>query len=120
VAPTVAVDVPLAAELATEEVFGPVVAVTAVDSFDEAVHRANSSRYGLSASLFSRDLARALEFSRRIQAGIVKINQESTGLEPHVPFGGVKASSSGSAEQGKAAREFFTTWKTTYVDWSTL
>ena len=58
----------------------------------------------------------AHHFAHDIRAGVVKVNQESAGLEFHVPFGGTKASSSGSREQGKAAREFFTEWKTVYVD----
>src|SRR5207248_1162801 len=95
---------------------GPVAALIPAAGYEEAVELANDTPYGLSASLFTRDLGRAMAFAREIQAGIVKINQESAGVEPHVPFGGFKSSSSGSREQGKAAREFFTQWKTVYID----
>jgi aldehyde dehydrogenase (NAD+) len=101
--------------LAREEIFGPVVALLVVDSYEEAVASANDTPYGLSASVFTKDLDRALDFANEIRAGVVKINQESAGVELHVPFGGMKASSSGPREQGKAAREFFTQSKTVYV-----
>ena len=71
----------------------------------------------LSASVYTRDLGRAMRFSRESAAGVVKVNQESTGNEPHVPFGGIKGSSYGPNEQGEAAREFFTHWKTVSVAW---
>jgi alpha-ketoglutaric semialdehyde dehydrogenase len=115
VPPTVFADVEPGSPILQEEVFGPVAAVLPVDSLEEAIAAANATPYGLSASVFTRDLDRALSFASEIQAGIVKINQESAGVEPHVPFGGMKASSSGPREQGKAAREFFTQVKTVYV-----
>jgi aldehyde dehydrogenase (NAD+) len=93
-----------------------VLGVIAVDSVDEAIDVANAVKFGLSASLFTHDVGRALEFIRRIQAGIVHINSETAGAEPHVPFGGYKGSSSYSREQGKAAREFYTQVKTVYFD----
>ena len=99
-----------------EEIFGPVAAVLPASSYADAVRLANDTRYGLSASVFTNDLTRALRFSDDIHAGVVKINQESAGVEFHVPFGGMQESSSGSREQGKAAREFFTQWKTVYLD----
>jgi aldehyde dehydrogenase (NAD+) len=99
-----------------EEIFGPVAAVLRAQSFDDAVRIANDTPYGLSASVFTNDLTRALRFADSVRAGIVKINQESAGVEFHVPFGGMQESSSGSREQGKAAREFFTQWKTIYMD----
>ena len=99
-----------------EEVFGPVAALLPADSYADAVDAANDTPFGLSAAVFTRDLGRALRFAKDVRAGVVKVNQESAGLELHVPFGGTKASSSGSREQGKAAREFFTEWKTVYVD----
>ncbi|MBV9279756.1 MAG: aldehyde dehydrogenase family protein, partial [Chloroflexi bacterium] len=71
---------------------------------------------GLTASLFTRDLGKALRFVQDIRVGVVKVNQESAGLEFQVPFGGMKGSSSGSREQGKVAREFYTQWKTVYLD----
>ncbi|MEJ7763062.1 MAG: aldehyde dehydrogenase family protein [Thermomicrobiales bacterium] len=102
--------------LGQEELFGPVLGVLVVDGMDEAISVANNVRFGLSASLFTRDLGRALRFARDIQAGIVHVNSETAGAEPQVPFGGMKGSSSYSREQGKAAREFFTQVKTVYMD----
>ena len=77
---------------------------------------ANDTPFGLTSAIFTRDLGKALRFAADIRTGVVKVNQESAGLEYHVPFGGMKESSSGSREQGKAAREFFTQWKTVYLD----
>ncbi|MFL5912488.1 MAG: aldehyde dehydrogenase family protein [Gaiellaceae bacterium] len=99
-----------------DEIFGPVAVLLPVDSYDEAVALANDTPFGLSAAVFTRDLGLALRFAKDVRAGVVKVNQESAGLELHVPFGGTKSSSSGSREQGRAAREFFTEWKTVYVD----
>jgi len=116
VAPTLFGDVDPDSTLGQEELFGPVLGVIPVDGLDEAMAVANRVKYGLSASLFTRDLGTALSFVRGIQAGIVHVNSETAGAEPHVPFGGMKGSSSYSREQGKAAREFFTQTKTVYVD----
>jgi aldehyde dehydrogenase (NAD+) len=102
--------------IAQEEIFGPVVGVIEVPSLAEAVKIANGVGYGLSASLVTRDIRRAFEFIRSIEAGIVHINSETAGAEPHVPFGGMKGSSSYSREQGRAAMEFFTQTKTVYLD----
>ena len=99
-----------------EEIFGPVAALLPAELLRGGRALANDTPYGLSASLFTNDLTRALRFADDIRTGVVKINQESAGLEFHVPFGGMKESSSGSREQGKAAREFFTQWKTVYLD----
>jgi len=105
--------------IAREEVFGPVVAILAVDSFDEAIQVANGVEYGLSASLITRDFKKAMLYSERIEAGVVKVNQISTGLALHVPFGGVKQSSTDTfREQGTAALDFYTRSKTIYLDYS--
>jgi acyl-CoA reductase-like NAD-dependent aldehyde dehydrogenase len=116
VQPTVVVEAAPDSRLVREEIFGPVAALLPAAGFEEALALANDTAYGLSASLFTRDLKHALAFARGIQAGLVKINQESAGVEFQAPFGGFKASSSGSREQGKVAREFFTQWKTIYLD----
>ena len=116
VAPTLFADVASDSFLGQEELFGPVLGVIPVDGYDEAIAVANSVRFGLSASIFTRDLGRAMQFARDIQAGIVHVNSETPGAEPQVPFGGYKGSSSYSREQGKAAREFFTQVKTVYID----
>jgi alpha-ketoglutaric semialdehyde dehydrogenase len=116
VEPTVLADLPPTSRVVREEIFGPVAALLPAGSYGEAVALANDTRFGLTAALFTRDLGRAMRFARDVRAGVVKVNQESAGLELHVPFGGMRESSSGSREQGKAAREFFTQWKTVYVD----
>jgi acyl-CoA reductase-like NAD-dependent aldehyde dehydrogenase len=106
-------------QIAREEVFGPVVAVLAVDSFDEAITVANGVNYGLSASLVTRNYQRALQYADRIEAGVVKVNQISTGLALQAPFGGVKQSSTDTfREQGTAALDFYSRSKTVYLDYS--
>ena len=116
VAPTLFGGVDPASMLGQQELFGPVLGVISVDGYDDAIAIANNVRYGLSASIFTRDLGKAMAFVRDIQAGIVHVNSETPGAEPQVPFGGYKSSSSYSREQGKASREFFTQTKTVYID----
>jgi alpha-ketoglutaric semialdehyde dehydrogenase len=113
---TVLTDVDPDAALAQEEIFGPVVVLLSASGYEEAVALANKTRFGLSASLFTRDLGKAMRFANDMQAGVVKINQETAGIEFQAPFGGMKASSNGWREQGKVARDFFTEWKTVYMD----
>jgi acyl-CoA reductase-like NAD-dependent aldehyde dehydrogenase len=102
--------------LVREEVFGPVAALLSAQNAEEALELANDTPFGLSASVFTNDLNRAMRFVRGLRAGVVKVNQETAGLEFQVPFGGMGDSSSGSREQGKVARDFFTQWKTVYID----
>ncbi|MCC7164645.1 MAG: aldehyde dehydrogenase family protein [Anaerolineae bacterium] len=116
VAPTVFDNVTPDMRIAQEEIFGPVVGVIEAKDIDDAIALANHTRFGLSASVVTRDLNLALRFMREIEAGLVHVNSMTAGAEPQVPFGGFKESSSGTREQGKAAREFFTQWKTVYVD----
>ena len=117
--PTVLGEVTPAMRIAREEVFGPVLAVMAVDGFDEALQVANGVDVGLSASVVTRDLKKAMLYAERIQAGVVKINQISTGLALQAPFGGIKKSSTDSfREQGAGAIEFYTRQKTVYLDYS--
>jgi alpha-ketoglutaric semialdehyde dehydrogenase len=116
VAPALFGGVDPASRLGQEELFGPVLGVIPVDSMEEAMTVANQVKFGLSASIFTRDLGRALAFAREIEAGVVHVNSETPGAEPQVPFGGMKGSSSYSREQGKAARDFFTQVKTVYID----
>lgn len=116
VAPTVFRHVTPEMRIAQEEIFGPVVGIIEAPDLEQAVEIANGVGYGLSASLVTRDIRRAFEFIRRIEAGIVHVNSETAGAEPHVPFGGMKGSSSYSREQGRAAMEFFTQTKTVYLD----
>ncbi len=117
--PTVIADVRPEMRLAREEVFGPVIAVLAVDSFEEALQVANNVDVGLSASIVTRDIKKAMIYSELIEAGVVKINQISTGLALQAPFGGVKNSSTDTfREQGAAALDFYTRTKTVYLDYS--
>jgi acyl-CoA reductase-like NAD-dependent aldehyde dehydrogenase len=115
ISPTVVLDAAPGHPVARDEIFGPVAVVLPADSYPDAVALANDTPYGLSASLFTSDLATALRFTKDSQSGIVKVNQGTSGTEYHVPFGGVKDSSHGQREQGKAAREFFTESKTVYL-----
>ena len=105
--------------IAREEVFGPVVAVIEVEDFEEALAVANGLDVGLSASLVTRDLKKAMLYTDRIEAGVVKVNQISTGLALQAPFGGVKKSSTDSfKEQGAGAIDFYSRIKTVYLDYS--
>ena len=119
VQPTIFADVTPKMKIASDEVFGPVLAVIAVDNFDQAITVANGVDVGLSASIVTRDLKKAMVYADRIEAGVVKINQISTGLALQAPFGGVKQSSTDSfKEQGASAVEFYSKIKTVYVDYS--
>jgi aldehyde dehydrogenase (NAD+) len=102
--------------LAQQELFGPVLVSFTAEDLDHAIQLANATRYGLSASLFTRDLRAALRYIERIEAGLVRVNGDTTGVDPHAPFGGMKGSSSGTREQGRAAREFYTEIKTVQVN----
>lgn len=114
--PTLFGDVGEEMSLAREEVFGPVLSVFRAKDADEAVEMANRCRYGLSAGIFTSNLNAVLDYVQRIEAGIVKVNGETSGVEPQVAFGGMKESSSHSREMGRAAREFFTETKSVYVN----
>ncbi len=118
-APTVIGEVQPSMRIAREEVFGPVVAIIEVENFEEALTVANGVNVGLSASLVTRDFKRALQYVERIEAGVVKVNQISTGLALQAPFGGVKESSTDTfREQGVAALDFYSRTKTVYLDYS--
>lgn len=113
--PAVFVDVTSKMTIAQEEIFGPVISVMIVDSFDEAIHLANDVAYGLSASIVTRDIERANRFVRRIESGTVKINRTTTGNLIQAPFGGLKKSSTSTfRESGRIGLEFFTQLKTVY------
>ncbi|MHB1307032.1 MAG: aldehyde dehydrogenase family protein [Limisphaerales bacterium] len=117
--PTVLGDVSPTMKIACEEVFGPVVAVIGVEDFDEALRIANGVDVGLSASIVTRDFKKAMIYAERIEAGVVKVNQISTGLALQAPFGGVKKSSTDSfKEQGAGAIDFYSKLKTVYLDYS--
>jgi alpha-ketoglutaric semialdehyde dehydrogenase len=116
VEPAIMRDVDPSSELARDELFGPVLATFTAADLDEAIDLANATRYGLSASLFTRDIGAALHYIHRIEAGLVRVNGDTTGVDPHAPFGGMKASSSGTREQGSAAREFYTETRTVQIN----
>ena len=116
VEPTLFSDVDPNSMIATEEIFGPVLALINSKNYEDSIKIANQTSYGLSAGIFTSNLNLAMEFANNINAGIVKINGETAGVEPQVPFGGMKESSSGAREQGKAAVEFFTQTKTVYIE----
>jgi aldehyde dehydrogenase (NAD+) len=116
IAPTVFEGVRDDAFLSCEEVFGPVTSLYGFDGLDEALRRANSGRFGLSAAIFTSSLASATRFRKEMQAGLLHVNSQTAGAEVHVPFGGIKASGFGPHEQGRAAIEFFTETVTVYVD----
>jgi len=118
VEPIVFSDVGPEMRIAQEEVFGPMLAVIPVGSYDEAVEVANGVRYGLSASIVTQDLSEANLFVEDSESGVVKVNEKTTGLELHVPFGGMKDSSSETyREQGDAGLDFYTISKTVYVNY---
>lgn len=98
-----------------DELFGPVIAAVRVADADEAFRLANDSEFGLSAAVFTNDLHRALSAVDHIDVGMLHINSETAGADPHVPFGGAKGSSLGPKEQGAAAREFYTHTTTVYL-----
>lgn len=115
VQPTVFENVKSEMTIAQEEIFGPVLALIKVDTVQEAVEIANDVKFGLSASIFTRDIGNILNFIKDMDAGLVRVNSESAGVELQAPFGGMKQSSSHSREQGQAAIEFFTSIKTVFV-----
>ncbi len=116
IAPTVVEGLADDAELSCEEVFGPVTSLYRYASLDEALERANAVPFGLSASIFTRDLHEVQRFTDEIQAGIIHVNSQTAGADVHVPFGGVKGSGWGPHEQGRAAIEFYTETVTVYQD----
>lgn len=115
VAPTLFDNVGVSARIAQEEIFGPVVATLTVDSLDEAIAVTNGIRYGLSASIFTKSLQNALYFVDQVEVGLVRVNEETAGVELQAPFGGMKASSSHSREQGRAAIDFYTDVRTVAI-----
>jgi alpha-ketoglutaric semialdehyde dehydrogenase len=98
-----------------EEIFGPIASVIAVADYDEALAVANDTPFGLAAGIVTQSLRQATHFRRHAEAGMVMVNLPTAGVDFHVPFGGRKGSSYGPREQGRYAREFYTTVKTTYV-----
>jgi aldehyde dehydrogenase (NAD+) len=118
VEPTVFDRVTTAHQVAQEEIFGPVVSVIRVNGYEEAIEAANRVRFGLAASIFTRDANHAFRFVEGIEAGIVHVNNGTPGGEAQLPFGGTKATGVGPREQGTTAIEFYSEIKTVYVDYT--
>ncbi|HXG26900.1 MAG TPA: aldehyde dehydrogenase family protein [Candidatus Binatia bacterium] len=106
------------ARIAQEEIFGPVLSIIPVDGYQAAMTAANQTRYGLSASIFTRDVNTAFRAMRDFETGIVYVNAGTTGAETHLPFGGWKETGNGHREAGHAALDSYTEWKSIYVDFS--
>jgi acyl-CoA reductase-like NAD-dependent aldehyde dehydrogenase len=104
--------------IAQEEIFGPTTALIRVRDVDEAIRVSNGIKYGLSSSIFTRDVNTAFRAMRDLQAGITYINAGTIGAEVHLPFGGTKDTGNGHREAGQAALDVFTEWKSIYVDYS--
>ena len=116
--PTVFADVDPTMQIAQEEIFGPVVSVIRCENFEDAVAIANNIEYGLSSSIYTKDVNKAFVAMRDLYAGITYINAPTIGAEVHLPFGGVKATGNGHREGGIGAIDFYTEWKSVYVDYS--
>jgi aldehyde dehydrogenase (NAD+) len=116
--PTVFGDVDPRMRIAQEEIFGPVVSVIRCRSLDQAIEIGNGVQYGLSASIYTRDINRAFAAMRDMYTGIFYVNAPTIGAEVHLPFGGTKATGNGHREAGTAALDVFSEWKSIYVDFS--
>jgi acyl-CoA reductase-like NAD-dependent aldehyde dehydrogenase len=116
--PTIFAEVKPDARIAQEEIFGPVTSVIPVDSWDEAVRVVNGVKYGLSSSLFTNDIGLAFRSIRDFDTGLGYVNHGTIGAEAHLPFGGTKATGNGHREVGQAALDFFSEWKSVYIDYS--
>lgn len=115
IAPTVFSNVNREMRIFKEEIFAPVIAVIEVDSYEEALEVANDSEFGLSSTIYTKDLAKAMHFVKHIETGVTHVNIPSNYFENQYPFGGKKASSLGPREQGSTALEFWTEYKTVYM-----
>jgi aldehyde dehydrogenase (NAD+) len=104
--------------LAQEEIFGPVTALIPVDSLEEAVEVNNNTKYGLSSSIYTRDVNNAFRAMRDITTGIIYVNAGTIGAEIQLPFGGTRGTGNGHREAGQAGLDVFTEWKTLYIDFS--
>ena len=116
--PTVFTDVDAKMRIAQEEIFGPVVSVIPCDDFEDAIEVANGIEYGLSSAIYTKDVNKAFAAMRDLYTGITYINAPTIGAEVHLPFGGTKATGNGHREGGIGAIDFYTEWKSVYVDFS--
>lgn len=117
-APTVYDHVRSESRLGQEEIFGPVLSVIRVKDWAEAVQVANSVPYGLTSSIFTADVTRAMEYAEEIDSGMLHVNSSTVGGEAQLPFGGTKATGVGQREMGQTAVDFYSEWKTVYIDYT--
>ncbi|MCA1603542.1 MAG: aldehyde dehydrogenase family protein, partial [Acidobacteria bacterium] len=104
--------------IAQEEIFGPVLSVIRVRDFEEGLEVCNNTKYGLTSSIYSKDSNRIFQFVRGIETGITHVNSPTMGGEAQLPFGGTKATGIGMREMGKTAIDFYSEWKTVYIDYT--
>jgi aldehyde dehydrogenase (NAD+) len=116
--PTVFTDVNPKMRIAQEEIFGPVVGVIPCNDLEDAIEIANGIEYGLSSAIYTKDVNKAFVAMRDLYAGITYINAPTIGAEVHLPFGGTKATGNGHREGGIGAIDFYTEWKSVYIDYS--
>ena len=116
VEPTIFTDVGLDMRIAQEEIFGPVLTVFQAGGIEEAIHVSNSVKFGLSSSVYTRDITEAFRYIDTVETGMVHVNAPTLGGEVHLPFGGLKASGVGQREQGTEAFDFFTETISVYID----
>jgi alpha-ketoglutaric semialdehyde dehydrogenase len=116
--PTIFLDVDPRMRIAQEEIFGPVVSTIPFGTLDEAIEIANNVVYGLSSSIYTRNVNHAYRAQRDLETGIVYVNAPTIGAETHLPFGGIKNTGNGHRESGQAALDFYTEWKSLYIDYS--
>jgi alpha-ketoglutaric semialdehyde dehydrogenase len=117
-APTIFGDCAPAMRIVQEEIFGPVVSVIPADNLDQAIEIGNGVVYGLSSSLYTRNVNHAFRAMRDMETGIVYVNAPTIGAETHLPFGGTKQTGNGHREASTAALDFYSEWKSIYVDFS--
>ena len=118
VEPTIFTRITSEMRIAQEEVFGPVLALMVAENFDDAMRLANDVRFGLSASIISKDLTRVHKFINGIEAGLITVNLPTAGVEYQLPFGGTKESSFGMREQGPQALDFYSETRTVYLKYT--
>ena len=116
--PTIFTDVDPEMRIAQEEIFGPVLTVFKAKDLEDAVNISNNVKFGLSSSVYTKDLTRAFQYVNTVEAGMVHINAPTLGGEVHLPFGGLKASGVGHREQGTEAVDFFSEVITVYIDYA--
>jgi aldehyde dehydrogenase (NAD+) len=118
VAPTIFDRVDRKSRIAQEEIFGPVLSVIRVADFEEGLEVCNDTRYGLTSSIYTQDASRIFRFVRGIETGITHVNSPTMGGEAQLPFGGTKATGVGMREMGTTAIDFYSEWKTVYIDYT--